>query len=289
MNDHSARFMLFVSLFVFLMPVALFAQSPYIMGNPENSRLANEAGLSGHYLSAVNDIPEGSNVILLGNIFGAPEHASLHDLQQRDCRVIRLTGKDAAELSAQIKAYKEYIRSGKSVFADIPPGLGNVNQPVLFPVLETVELKQPNRSNTSLDFVPKPVFNTQPPPEPDYIPPSMAEFAATGRIALHFEYGPNATMIPADAIAMLNDVSLVLKSNPLMKIRVEGHTDNYQDSDHNLNLSKQRASNIKEWLVNTGISADRIKAAGYGESRPVGNNDTSAGRAANRRVEIVKD
>jgi outer membrane protein OmpA-like peptidoglycan-associated protein len=265
------------------------AQSTYIIGSSENNRLANDAGLSGQYFASADDIAEGSNVILLGNIYTAPDHGPLYDLQQRNCRVIRLAGKDAADLTARIKAYNDYIQPGKSVFADIPPGLGNVNQPVLFPVLEAVELKQPNRNNTNLDFVPKPIFNTQPAPEPDYVPPSMAEFAATGRIALHFEYGPNETAVPADARSMLNDVALVLKVNPQMKIRVEGHTDNYLDSDHNLNLSKQRASNIREWLVNSGISADRIKAAGYGESRPVGDNNTSAGRAANRRVEIVKD
>lgn len=289
MKHCSARFKLLLLLLIALIPTILPAQTTYIIGSSENNRLANDAGLTGQYIAAADGIPEGSNVILLGSIYTAPEHGPLYDLQQHNCRVIRLAGKDAADLTARIKAYNDYIQSGKSVFADIPPGLGKINQPVLFPVLEAVELKQPNRNNTNLDFVPKPIFNTQPAPEPDYVPPGMAEFAATGRIALHFEYGPNETAVPADARTVLSDVALILKANPQMNIRVEGHTDNYQEADHNLNLSKQRANNIREWLVNSGISADRIKAAGYGESRPVGDNNTSAGRAANRRVEIVKD
>ncbi|HAE39422.1 MAG TPA: hypothetical protein DCG57_12400, partial [Candidatus Riflebacteria bacterium] len=136
--------------------------------------MANNAGLSGYYVSSVSDIPEGSNVILLGTIFTAPNHAPLYDLEKLNCKVIRLPGGDSVTLSASIQAYSDYIQSGQDVFADIPKGLGNVNQPVIFPILESTELKKADKNNTDPNLVPKPLFNTIPVNEPEYIPPALA-------------------------------------------------------------------------------------------------------------------
>jgi outer membrane protein OmpA-like peptidoglycan-associated protein len=71
------------------------------------------------------------------------------------------------------------------------------------------------------------------------------------------------------------------------KIVVEGHTDSVGAPDFNQQLSLERASSVRDELVARGVSPDRISVQGYGSSRPIADNSTPAGRANNRRVEIV--
>lgn len=83
----------------------------------------------------------------------------------------------------------------------------------------------------------------------------------------------------------------LMKQNPSMKIRLEGHTDNRGVSRHNLKLSKRRAEAVEEYLVKKGISPKRISGKGYGGSRPIADNEDPNQRKLNRRVEftIVKE
>ena len=78
-----------------------------------------------------------------------------------------------------------------------------------------------------------------------------------------------------------------LKRNPDRKTLIEGHTDNTGGSDYNLQLSQLRAQSVESYLVSSGVPADRIRAIGYGETRPEAPNDSATGRQQNRRVEIV--
>jgi outer membrane protein OmpA-like peptidoglycan-associated protein len=78
-----------------------------------------------------------------------------------------------------------------------------------------------------------------------------------------------------------------LRQMPNQKIIVEGHTDSVGSSSSNQVLSQHRAESVKNFLVRNGIEKDNIEAMGFGESRPVDENDTAEGRANNRRVEIV--
>ena len=78
-----------------------------------------------------------------------------------------------------------------------------------------------------------------------------------------------------------------LKRNPDRKILIEGHTDNTGGSDYNLQLSQLRAQSVDSYLISSGVPADRIRAIGYGETRPEAPNDSATGRQQNRRVEIV--
>jgi len=75
-----------------------------------------------------------------------------------------------------------------------------------------------------------------------------------------------------------------MKDNPELKIKIEGNTDNIEkDADK---LSEGRANAVKTYLVSKGISADRIEVEGAGSAMPIGDNNTTAGRSKNRRVEI---
>lgn len=84
----------------------------------------------------------------------------------------------------------------------------------------------------------------------------------------------------------LDDVVKLLNEDPNLKLDVEGHTDNTGKADKNLTLSDKRAKAVYDYFVKKGISAERLKSAGYGQDQPVADNKTAAGRAKNRRVEL---
>jgi outer membrane protein OmpA-like peptidoglycan-associated protein len=69
-------------------------------------------------------------------------------------------------------------------------------------------------------------------------------------------------------------------------IEVEGHTDSTGTDEHNQVLSENRASSVRNYLIDQGVASNRVEARGYGESRPKSSNDTPEGRQLNRRVEI---
>jgi len=111
-----------------------------------------------------------------------------------------------------------------------------------------------------------------------------------GSVAIHgilFDTA-KATIKPesAAAIAPIGDL---LKSTPALKLEIQGHTDNVGAAAANLKLSQDRAAAVKAYIVSTfGIAADRLATAGFGDTKPLGDNKTDAGRTANRRVELVK-
>lgn len=89
-----------------------------------------------------------------------------------------------------------------------------------------------------------------------------------------------------DYYYIFDEVVAVLKNNPNLKIEVQGHTDNIGSERFNLNLSKNRALWVKQYLIKKGIHNNRIHIQGYGFSVPRDSNDTDEGRARNRRTEI---
>jgi outer membrane protein OmpA-like peptidoglycan-associated protein len=86
---------------------------------------------------------------------------------------------------------------------------------------------------------------------------------------------------------VLDEVAGVLANHPTAKIRVEGHTDTTGAADVNRQLSQARADATKRYLGERGIDANRIEAVGHGAAQPIDTNDNPAGRARNRRTEIV--
>ncbi|MCJ7465760.1 MAG: OmpA family protein [Maribacter sp.] len=92
--------------------------------------------------------------------------------------------------------------------------------------------------------------------------------------------------IKAESTAVMVDIIGILKEYPNSKFTVEGHTDSVGSEKLNQSLSESRALSVKEFLVNQGIEEFRLSAVGFGESKPLATNNTKAGRAQNRRVEI---
>ena len=103
---------------------------------------------------------------------------------------------------------------------------------------------------------------------------------------IYFDFG-NATIKP-ESEPVIREIAVLLAKNAGWKLSIEGHTDNIGGDAYNLDLSKQRAAAVKTVLVKQHSgAADRLTTAGYGPSRPKESNDTLAGRARNRRVELV--
>lgn len=84
----------------------------------------------------------------------------------------------------------------------------------------------------------------------------------------------------------LDEVAAVFQSHPSLRIEIQGHTDSMGDAAYNKMLSENRAKAVREYLVDKGVDWKKISAAGFGEARPIANNDSPEGRAMNRRVEL---
>jgi outer membrane protein OmpA-like peptidoglycan-associated protein len=90
-----------------------------------------------------------------------------------------------------------------------------------------------------------------------------------------------------DTKISLAKVAGILQAYPGLKLQVEGYTDSVGGDDYNQKLSENRADSVRDFLVSQGVSMDNISATGYGKSDPVADNGTAAGRAKNRRVQLV--
>lgn len=102
---------------------------------------------------------------------------------------------------------------------------------------------------------------------------------------IHFTTG--SAELTADSKYELDALVNVLGKYPTLNISVNGHTDNAGDPAANLELSKQRAAAVANYLTNRGVSAGRLRTAGYGDTAPVDSNETEKGRKKNRRVEFT--
>ena len=78
-----------------------------------------------------------------------------------------------------------------------------------------------------------------------------------------------------------------MAADKMLKLEVQGHTDNVGNDVYNQTLSEARAKAVVTWLTQHGVAGDRLTARGYGKTKPVADNGSDGGRAKNRRVEIA--
>jgi len=118
--------------------------------------------------------------------------------------------------------------------------------------------------------------------------PSLIEMGSDGSVQLlkpiEFETG-RATIKPI-SFPILDDVLDLMKSRPSIKIGVYGHTDSKGVPANNLNLSRDRAAAVRNYLLGKGVAASRLESQGFGQTKPIAPNDTEDGRSKNRRVEF---
>lgn len=102
--------------------------------------------------------------------------------------------------------------------------------------------------------------------------------------AIYFKTG--SAELDVNSEPLLNSVADIANRCPAAKIEVTGHTDSVGGREANKQLSEGRARSVVSYLAQRGIPASRIESAGYGDTRPIGPNDTEANRAKNRRIEF---
>lgn len=134
-----------------------------------------------------------------------------------------------------------------------------------------------------------------PPPTPQPAPapaptPTEKEKALVekGRATLNIQFDTNKAVVKDQYFAELAELADIMRKYPNLKVMIEGHTDSVGTDDLNMTLSQKRADSVKNFLVAIlGIDASRLDAKGYGETRPVEDNNTKEGRQKNRRVEAA--
>ncbi len=86
---------------------------------------------------------------------------------------------------------------------------------------------------------------------------------------------------------LLDDLVQVLKAYPSVLVKINGYTDSRGDASENKQLSRGRAASVKSYLSSNGIDSDRLTSEGLGQANPIADNESEAGRAKNRRIEVV--
>jgi len=152
------------------------------------------------------------------------------------------------------------------------------------------------RTNPSV--CPKPVVVTEPEPAPAPVvkeiePPVVAAkpvIIEKGRQTLNVEFDFDKSTIKKGYYQDIDNLAGVMKQYPDLNVVIEGHTDSVGTDAYNKKLSQRRAESVKKYMVEKGgIDANRIKAIGFGEEKPIASNDTDEGRQQNRRVEAAVD
>jgi len=121
-------------------------------------------------------------------------------------------------------------------------------------------------------------------------PDTRSKLITEGKLVSYGIYfDVNKDVVKPESYGTISDIAKVLKENPTVNIRIVGHTDNDGNDNANLDLSKRRATSVKNSLVSQfGIDGSRIQTDGKGENEPIASNTTSENKAKNRRVEFIK-
>lgn len=113
---------------------------------------------------------------------------------------------------------------------------------------------------------------------------SLKTLQAYDVYGLHFDF--DTASLRGDTAQLVREIALMLHGNPNWIIQIAGHTDSAGGPGYNTRLSLSRAQAVRTALIKHGVEAERLKAIGYGETRPKADNATLEGRAFNRRVEF---
>lgn len=131
----------------------------------------------------------------------------------------------------------------------------------------------------------------EPPPPPPPVavaPPRPAPGVKIVELkSAHFDF--NKSELKPAGKSRVDEAVRVMRQSPDLRVSIEGHTDSVGSDAYNQKLGLRRATTVKNYLMQQGISSGRTDVRSFGESKPVASNTTSDGRAENRRVEIIAE
>jgi OmpA-OmpF porin, OOP family len=189
----------------------------------------------------------------------------------------------AVSLSGKVKDQAAYDAADKAMQAVPRPFTASFNATVDAPAEET----------------PAPASPTEPAaeePAPPAAPPTPTETAAAQNCQRQFNrafqrgtinFDTSSARISRSSQRLLRQLAGIANGCPSARFTIAGHTDNQGAPNANLRLSQARAAAVKDALARLGVARNRMGTRGFGETRPVANNRTSSGRAANRRIEFL--
>ena len=103
----------------------------------------------------------------------------------------------------------------------------------------------------------------------------------------HLTFQTGSYQVRSDFYTTLESIVIVLKKYTKTEIRIAGHTDSVGDDSYNQTLSERRADSVGKFLISQGVLSGRVNSTGYGERRPIADNNSDSGRQSNRRVELT--
>ena len=134
-----------------------------------------------------------------------------------------------------------------------------------------------------------PPLPAPPPPKPEPKPEPKRVEVRDNKIEISekIQFDLAKATIKAESHDLLNEIVQVIKDNPhIKKIAIEGHASSDGNDDFNMKLSDDRSKSVMKYLVDKGIEEKKLSAKGFGETKPIADNETEEGREKNRRVEF---
>ncbi|MEZ4754113.1 MAG: OmpA family protein [Bdellovibrionota bacterium] len=116
----------------------------------------------------------------------------------------------------------------------------------------------------------------------------LDELNKNGYVTLYINFDTGKWDIKPDSNKTISELATMLNSAPELEVSIEGHTDNIGTAVDNKILAEHRAESVMAALVQSGVANSRLSAKGFGQEKPIADNQTEDGRAKNRRVELVK-
>jgi outer membrane protein OmpA-like peptidoglycan-associated protein len=184
--------------------------------------------------------------------------------------IVKLTGPSSATLASD--------DAGTFAQGELPPGryTFTVEAPGYLLKAGTFTLAHDEVATPSIVLVPQPKVASAELRTEDIVIKKQVQFVV------------NSAELRPESDGLLSEVADVLLRNPqVLKVEVQGHTDERGSAAFNLELSQRRAEAVRDWLVAAGVDPNRLTAVGYGSSRPRAPNITEQNRARNRRVQFM--
>jgi OmpA-OmpF porin, OOP family len=133
---------------------------------------------------------------------------------------------------------------------------------------------------------PQPVVKDIPPQSQSQSPPLPVKERVAIFLNILFDF--DKAVVKDKYYEDVKKIAHLMQEFPDKNITIEGHTDYIGTEEYNQKLSEKRAKNVRQYMIDQfGINGSRLTAVGYGEEKPIANNDTAEGRQKNRRVEAV--